>query len=61
MLMLAIAVVDSRRLIIPNQLNALAFIAGVAVVGLCAEASLGGAIAQALSRSVVLAVPLAAR
>jgi leader peptidase (prepilin peptidase) / N-methyltransferase len=53
-LTLAIAIVDSRRLVIPNELNALAFMAGVAAVGLRAEAPWGEAIAHALLRAAVM-------
>jgi leader peptidase (prepilin peptidase) / N-methyltransferase len=53
-LMLAIAVIDRRRLIIPDQLNALAFVAGIAEVGLRAEAPAGEAIALAFLRAAVM-------
>jgi leader peptidase (prepilin peptidase) / N-methyltransferase len=53
-LMLAIAIIDRRRLIIPDQLNALAFMAGVVAVGVRAEAPPGEAITQALLRAAVM-------
>ncbi len=50
-LMLAIAVVDYRRMIIPNKLNALAFIAGLAAAGIDSEGASIAAIVQALIRA----------
>ena len=50
-LMLAIAVVDHRRMVIPDELNALAFIAGLIAAGIGAEAAPGSAILQALVRA----------
>jgi leader peptidase (prepilin peptidase) / N-methyltransferase len=50
-LTLAIAVVDSRRLIIPDELNALAFIAGLAAAGLITEAGPAEAVLNALLRA----------
>jgi leader peptidase (prepilin peptidase) / N-methyltransferase len=50
-LALAIAVVDARRLIIPDGLNALAFVAGLATAGLAAQAAPGEAILNALLRA----------
>jgi len=55
-LMLAIAVIDHRRMIIPDELNALAFVAGLAAAGLGREAALGAAILQALVRSSLMFV-----
>ena len=55
-LMLAIAVIDHRRMIIPDELNALAFVAGLAAVGLGREAAPGAAILQALVRSSLMFV-----
>jgi leader peptidase (prepilin peptidase) / N-methyltransferase len=53
-LTLAIALVDRRRLIIPNELNALAFAAGLAAAGLKTQASPGGAILNALLRAALM-------
>ena len=50
-LMLAIAVVDHRRMIIPDELSALAFIAGLVAVGVGAEAAPAIAISHALVRA----------
>lgn len=55
-LMLAIAVIDHRRMIIPDELNALAFVAGLAAAGLGREAAPGAAILQALVRSSLMFV-----
>lgn len=55
-LMLAIAVIDRRRMIIPDELNALAFVAGLAAAGLGREAAPGAAILQALVRSSLMFV-----
>jgi leader peptidase (prepilin peptidase)/N-methyltransferase len=49
--MLAIAVVDHRRMIIPDELNALAFVTGLIAVGFRAEAATSIAILQALVRA----------
>jgi leader peptidase (prepilin peptidase) / N-methyltransferase len=51
-LMLAIAVIDHRRMIIPDELNALAFIAGLVAAG----AASTGAILQALIRASLMFV-----
>jgi leader peptidase (prepilin peptidase)/N-methyltransferase len=51
-LMLAIAVVDHRRMIIPDELNTLAFIAGL--IGAGAEAVPAIAILQALVRAALM-------
>jgi leader peptidase (prepilin peptidase)/N-methyltransferase len=53
-LMLAIAVVDHRRMVIPDELNALAFIAGLIVAGALADAPPVIAILQALVRAGVM-------
>ncbi len=53
-LSLAIALIDRRRLIIPDELNALAFVAGLAAAGLNTEASPGTAILQALLRAALM-------
>ena len=53
-LTLAIAVVDRRRLIIPDELNALAFAAGLAAAGLKTQASPGAAILNALLRAALM-------
>jgi len=50
-LTLAIAVVDRRRLVIPDQLNALALIVGLATAGLTSEAPPAEAILNALLRA----------
>jgi leader peptidase (prepilin peptidase)/N-methyltransferase len=50
-LMLAIAVVDHRRMIIPDELNALALIAGLVVAGAAADAPPAIAVSQALVRA----------
>jgi leader peptidase (prepilin peptidase)/N-methyltransferase len=55
-LMLAIAVIDHRRMIIPDELNALAFIAGLIAAGAGTEAASTVAILQALARATVLFV-----
>jgi len=55
-LMLAIAVIDHRRMIIPDELNALAFIAGLIAVGAGAEALPATAILQALVRASLMFV-----
>jgi leader peptidase (prepilin peptidase) / N-methyltransferase len=61
-LMLAIAVVDRRWMIIPDELNALAFIAGLIAAGLGTEATPAVAILQALGRaSLMFALFLAFR
>jgi leader peptidase (prepilin peptidase) / N-methyltransferase len=51
-LMLAIAVIDHRRMIIPDELNALAFIVGLVAAG----AASTGAILQALIRASLMFV-----
>jgi leader peptidase (prepilin peptidase) / N-methyltransferase len=53
-LMLAIAVIDHRRMIIPDELNALAFIAGLIVAGAGADAPPVVAILQALGRAALM-------
>jgi leader peptidase (prepilin peptidase) / N-methyltransferase len=53
-LMLAIAVIDHRRMIIPDELNALAFIAGLIAAGVGAEAVPAIAILQALVRASLM-------
>ena len=52
-LALAIAVVDRRRLIIPDELNALAFVAGLATAGLT-DAAPGEAVLNALLRASLM-------
>jgi leader peptidase (prepilin peptidase)/N-methyltransferase len=53
-LMLAIAVIDNRRMIIPDELNALAFIAGLIAAGVGPEAVPAIAIWQALVRASLM-------
>jgi leader peptidase (prepilin peptidase)/N-methyltransferase len=53
-LMLAIAVVDHRRMIIPDELNALAFVTGLIAAGLRAEAAPSIAILQAVARASLM-------
>ena len=53
-LMLAIAVIDHRQMIIPDELNALAFIAGLIAAGVGAEAVPEIAILQALVRASLM-------
>jgi leader peptidase (prepilin peptidase) / N-methyltransferase len=53
-LMLAIAVIDHRRMIIPDGLNALAFVAGLIAAGVGAEVGPASAIVQALVRASVM-------
>jgi len=53
-LTLAIAVVDRRRLIIPDELSASAFIVGLAATGLTSEAAPEEAILNALMRAAVM-------
>jgi hypothetical protein len=53
-LALAIAVVDARRLIIPDELNALAFVAGLVTAGLAAQATPGEAVLNALLRASLM-------
>ena len=58
-LMLAIAVVDHRRMIIPDELNALAFIVGLVAAGIGTEGPLASsscALAQALVRASLMFV-----
>jgi leader peptidase (prepilin peptidase) / N-methyltransferase len=54
--MLAIAVIDHRRMIIPDELNALAFTVGLIAAGLEAEAAPATAILQALVRASLMFV-----
>jgi leader peptidase (prepilin peptidase) / N-methyltransferase len=53
-LMLSIAVVDHRRMIIPDELNALALIAGLIAAGLGTEGGATVAISQAVVRSSLM-------
>jgi len=53
-LMLAIAVIDHRRMIIPDELNALAFIAGLIAAGAGAMPAPAVAILHALARAGVM-------
>jgi leader peptidase (prepilin peptidase)/N-methyltransferase len=53
-LMLAIAVIDHRRMIIPDELNALAFIAGLIAAGLGADAPPAIAILHAVVRASLM-------
>ena len=53
-LTLAIAVVDRRRLIIPDELNALAFLAGLAAAGLTTQDAAGEAVLNALLRAALM-------
>jgi leader peptidase (prepilin peptidase) / N-methyltransferase len=53
-LMLAIAVVDHRRMIIPDELNGLAFVAGLIAAGAGADAPPAIAILQALVRAALM-------
>ena len=53
-LMLAIAIVDYRRMIIPDELNALAFIAGLVAAGIGRETAPAVAISQALLRASLM-------
>jgi leader peptidase (prepilin peptidase)/N-methyltransferase len=53
-LMLAIAVIDHRRMIIPDELNGLAFIAGLVAAGAGAIPTPAIAIVQALARAGVM-------
>jgi leader peptidase (prepilin peptidase)/N-methyltransferase len=53
-LMLAIAVIDHRRMIIPDELNALALIGGLVAAGVGMEAASTVAILQALVRAAVM-------
>ncbi len=53
-LMLAIAVVDHRRMIIPDELNALAFIAGLVTTGVGTEGVPTVAILHALVRASLM-------
>lgn len=54
-LMLAIAVVDHRRMIIPDELNALAFIVGLVAAGIGTEGPSSIVILQALAQTLVRA------
>ena len=54
-LMLAIAAVDHRRMIIPDELNALAFIVGLVAAGIGTEGPSSIAILQALAQALVRA------
>jgi leader peptidase (prepilin peptidase) / N-methyltransferase len=53
-LMLAIAVIDHRRMIIPDELNALAFIAGLIAAGAGAQGAPAVAILHALVRASLM-------
>ena len=53
-LMLAIAVIDHRRMIIPDELNALAFIVGLIAAGAGADAPPAIAILQPLVRATLM-------
>jgi leader peptidase (prepilin peptidase) / N-methyltransferase len=53
-LTLAIAVIDHRSMIIPNELNATAFIAGLAAAVLGGDGAPGPAIAQAVARAALM-------
>ena len=53
-LMLAIVVIDYRRMIIPDELNALAFIAGLVAAGVGTEVAPTVAISQALLRASLM-------
>jgi leader peptidase (prepilin peptidase)/N-methyltransferase len=53
-LMLAIAVIDQRRMIIPDELNGLAFIIGLVAAGVGADSASAIAILQALLRASVM-------
>ena len=53
-LMLAIAVIDHRQMIIPDELNALAFIAGLIAAGVGAEATPAIAILHGLVRASLM-------
>lgn len=55
-LMLAVAVIDRRLMIIPDELNALAFAAGLVAAGLEAEGAPGAAVAGALLRAGLMFV-----
>jgi leader peptidase (prepilin peptidase)/N-methyltransferase len=55
-LVLAIAVIDHRRMIIPDELNLLAFIAGLAAAGLGTEAASTVGVFQALVRASLMFV-----
>jgi leader peptidase (prepilin peptidase)/N-methyltransferase len=55
-LMLAIAVIDHRRMIIPDELNAVAFIAGLVAAGAGADPLPAIAILQALARASLMFV-----
>jgi len=53
-LMLAIAVIDHRRMIIPDELNALAFIVGLVAAGVGTQSPSSIVIAQALVRASLM-------
>ena len=53
-LMLAIAVIDHRRMIIPDELNALAFIVGLVAAGVGTEGPPVAALLQALVRASLM-------
>ena len=55
-LMLAIAVIDHRRMIIPDSLNALAFIVGLVATGIGTEGPSTIVVAQALIRASLMFV-----
>jgi leader peptidase (prepilin peptidase) / N-methyltransferase len=52
--MLAIAAIDRRRFIIPDQLNALAFVTGLIAVAVNGEVFEAGAITSAILRAAVM-------
>ena len=54
--MLAIAVIDHRRMVIPDELNALAFIVGLVAAWLGSETASTVAVLQALVRAGVMFV-----
>lgn len=56
LVMLAIAVIDRRRMIIPDELNALAFIVGLVAAGIGEDAVSTDAILQALVRASLMFV-----
>ena len=60
LLMLAIALSDMRRFIVPDALSATAFILGLIFAGLFDDAPLGEAILTCLLRAAVAALPLLA-
>jgi leader peptidase (prepilin peptidase) / N-methyltransferase len=56
LLMLAIAVIDGRRFIIPNPLTAAAFALGIVHAGVAAPLTITEAIALAVGRGIVVAL-----